>query len=66
MTHQEVSVRALVREDAPVIAELLHGLLNELSSEEGPSLEAPRSTANRGDTFAERVGSPVIMVVPAR
>ncbi len=45
MTHQEVSVRALVREDAPVIAELLHGLLNELSSEEGPSLEVLRSTA---------------------
>ena len=45
MTDQEVALRALGREDAPVVAKLLHELLNELAREGGPSLGALRSTA---------------------
>lgn len=38
MADQNTSIRELTCEDAPVVAKLLHELLNELAKEDGPSL----------------------------
>jgi hypothetical protein len=45
LANQEVSIRVVERKDAPVVAKLLHELLDELAKEEGPSLATLQSTA---------------------
>jgi len=45
LTEQDVRIRVLERKDAPVVARLLHELLNELAKGSGPPLATLQSTA---------------------
>ena len=46
MDHLNVSVRDLGGDDGPVVAKLLHALLDELSPQGGPALEMLQSTVD--------------------